>query len=257
MRFKSGIVSAVVIFSLAASHTANAAELKVLSAGVMKEVILALVPEYEKKTGNKVVVDVAPAGTLAKRIEAGEAFDVAVITRPVIDSLVEKGKIRSGSRADLACVGVGVAIKEGAPRPDISTPNAFKRTVLAAKSVAHTDPAAGATSGIYLVKLFEKLGIADQVKQKATLVPGGSSAVLVARGEVELAVQQTSEIMNVPGTTYVGPLPAEIQNITIYVAGIGANARDADAAKAFIGLLTGPEAARLLKPHGLEPVVAR
>ncbi len=253
MRFKA-IIAASAVLGLGLNHVANAADVKVLSAGVMKEIILELVPEYEKRTGNKVTVDVGPAGTLAQRIEGGEAFDLAVITRPLIENLTEKGKIQSGSRTDLAGVGVGVVIKEGTSRPDISSPEAFKQTVLAAKSIAHTDPAAGATSGIYLVKLFERLGIADQVKQKVTLVRGDSSALLVARGEVELAVQQTSEILNVPGTSYVGPLPAEIQNITIYSAGIATNTHQADAARALINLLSGSAAVRLLSAHGLEPV---
>jgi len=256
MRPRAGI-AAVVILGLAMNHAANAAEVKVLSAGVMKEIIVALIPEFEKQTGHKVMLDVRPAGTLARRIEAGETFDLAVITRPVIESLIEKGKVVSGTRVDLAGVGIGVAMREGAPRPDISSADAFKRTLLAAKSVAHTDPEVGATSGVYLAKLFEKLGIADQVKQKIILVRGGSSALLVASGEVELAVQQISEILNVPGTVYIGPLPAEIQNITVYSAGIGTKARESDAAKTLINLLTSPEAMRFLKSHGLEPAVVR
>jgi molybdate transport system substrate-binding protein len=200
-------------------HTAHAAELKILCAGVMKEVVLTLRPQYEKESGNKLVVDVAPAGTLARRIEGGEPFDIVVVPRAVLARLSEAGKIESASRVDLAAVGVGVAVKEGAPRPDISTVDAFKRALLAAKSIAHTDPAAGATSGIYLTQLFEKLGIADQIKPKIRLVRGGSSADLVARGEAEIAVQQASEIVNVPGTVYIGPLPREIQRISVYGAG--------------------------------------
>jgi molybdate transport system substrate-binding protein len=238
-------------------HAAHATELKVLSAGVMKDVVLTLRPQYEKESGNKLVVEVAPAGTLARRIEGGESFDVVVVPRAVLDRLSEAGKIESTSRVDLAAVGVGVAVKEGAPRPDISTVEAFKRALLAAKSIAHTDPAAGATSGIYLTQLFEKLGIADRLKPKIRLVRGGSSAELVVRGEAEIAVQQASEIVNVPGTVYIGPLPREIQRISVYGAGIATNVRDKEAAKALIALLTGPAAARLLKPHGLDPVPAQ
>jgi len=243
------------IFGLILDQAAHAAEIKVLTAGVMKEIILLLKPKFEKQSGHNLTVNVAPAGTLAKRIEAGEVFDLAVITRPAIEILIEKGKIAAGSRTDLAGVGIGVVVKTGAPLPDISTGDSFKRSVLAAKSLTHTDPAAGATSGIYLAKLFERLGIADQVKSKVILVPGGSSALLVARGEVELAIQQISEIFTVPGTTYVGPLPAEIQNITVYSAGVSTNTQQADAARAFIRILTGPEVAGMLKPHGLNPVI--
>ena len=223
----------------------------------MKDVVLALRSEYEKESGNKVTVDVAPAGTLAKRIEDGEAFDLVAVPRSVLDRLSGAGRVESASRIDLAGVGVGVAVKAGAPLPDLSTVEAFKRTVLAAKSIAHTDPAAGATSGIYLAQLFGKLGIADQVKPKTTLVRGGSSADLVARGEAELAIQQASEIVNVPGTVYAGPLPKEIQRITVYSGGIGTQAREKAAARAFLALLAGPGAAKLLQPHGLEPVERR
>jgi molybdate transport system substrate-binding protein len=251
-------LSFCLLFSAFPFSPVHAAEVKVLSAGVMKEVVLTLRSEYEKESGNKVTVDVAPAGTLVKRIEGGEAFDVVVVPRGRLDRLSKDGKVESASRVALAGVGVGVAVKKDAPLPDISTVEAFKRTVLAAKSIAHTDPAAGATSGIYLTQLFEKLGIADRVKPKTTFVRGaGSSADLVARGEVELAVQQASEIVNVPGTVYVGPLPREIQRITIYSGAISANAHEKEAAKAFLSLLAGPRAARLLKPHGLEPAGRR
>lgn len=253
MRTIAGLAFAL-IGGIALGSPAKAAEVKVLSAGVMKEVILTLKPEFEREAGYKLTVDVAPAGTLARRIEAGEPFDLVVVPRRRIEGLIEKGKVSAGSRTDLAGVGIGVVVKAGAPLPDISTVEAFKRAVLAAKSIAHTDPAAGATSGIYLAGLFRKLGIADEVNAKVTLVPGGSSAPLVARGEVELAVQQASEILNVPGTAYAGPLPPEIQNITVYSGGIGAKAQEAAAAKAFLAILSGPRAARLLKPHGLEPV---
>jgi molybdate transport system substrate-binding protein len=245
------------LFGIASLSAAQAAEIKVLSAGVMKDVVLALRSEYEKESGNKLNVDVAPAGTLARRIEGGEPFDIVVVPCAVLERLSGEGKVESGSLVDLAGVGIGVAVKEGAPLPDISTLEAFKRTVLAAKSIAHTDPAAGATSGIYLAKLFERLGIADLIKPKVTLVRGGSSAELVARGEVELAVQQASEIRNIAGTLYVGPLPKEIQSITVYSAGVGAQTHEKKAAKAFVALLSGSQAARLLKPHGLEPVGGR
>ncbi|HVT56132.1 MAG TPA: molybdate ABC transporter substrate-binding protein [Xanthobacteraceae bacterium] len=243
---------AAVLFS-----SARAAELKILSAGVMKDVVLTLRLQYEKESGNKLVVDIAPAGTLARRIEGGEPFDVVVVPRAVLDRLSKAGKIESASRADLAAVGVGVTVKEGAPRLDISSVEAFKRALLAAKSIAHTDPAAGATSGIYLTQLFEKLGIADQLRPKIRLVRGGSSAELVARGKAEIAVQQASEIVNIPGTVYVGPLPKEIQRISVYGAAISASASDKKAAQALIALLSGPAAARLLQPHGLDPVPAK
>ncbi len=156
----------------------SAAEVKVLTAGAFKQVVLALVPDFEKQTGHKVIVDNDTAGELKKRIEVGEAFDVAIITPAVVDGLAGSGKIAAGSRVNLASVGVGVVVKEGAPKPDISTVEAFKAALLAAKSVAYIDPASGGSSGIYIDKLLERLGIADQVRPKAKLKKGGYVAEL-------------------------------------------------------------------------------
>jgi len=147
--------------SLCASASSLAAEIKVLTAGAFKEVVLALVPDFEKQTGNKVVVANDTAGALKKRIEGGEAFDVAIVTPAVVDELASAGKIVAGTRANIASVGVGVVVKEGEPKPDVSTVEAFKQALLAAKSVAYIDPASGGSSGIYIDKLLERLGIAD------------------------------------------------------------------------------------------------
>jgi molybdate transport system substrate-binding protein len=240
------------IFALAFSHAVAAAEVKVLTAGAMKEVILALVPDFERATGHKVMLDNDTAGALSRRIEGGEAVDFAVITAPVIDGLIGKGKL-APTRTDLANVGIGVAVKEGAPLPDVSSIDAFKRLLLAAKSIAQVDPASGGTSGIYLASLYERLGIADQIKPKLVFVHGGSSAPLVTRGEAEIAIQQISEIIAVPGVAFVGPLPKEIQNITTYSAALGAHAKAPEAARALIALLRSVEAAALLRSKGMEP----
>jgi molybdate transport system substrate-binding protein len=231
---------------------AKAAEVKVLSAGAMKEVVLAVVPEFEKATGHKVIFANDTAGALSRRILGGEAFDVAVITPAVIDDLVSKGKVAAGSRVNLAQVGVGVMVKAGAPAPDISTVDAFKRTLLEAKSVAYIDPASGGSSGIYLAGLFEKLGIADQIKPKAKLKKGGYVAELLVNGEAELGIHQISEIVPVKGVTLVGPLPKEIQNVTVYAAGMASNVADAEAAKALIKVLAGPSAAAVLSGKGMD-----
>ena len=164
----------------------------------------------------------------------------------------QKAKIAVGSRVDLAKVGIGVAVKEGAALPDIGTVDALKRTLLDAKSVAYIDPKSGGSSGIYFDGLLDRLGIADQVRPKAKLKQGGYVAELVASGEAEVAVHQISEIVPVKGVTLVGPLPAEIQNTTIYAAGISATAKDATAAKALIDHLAGPAAAPVLKAKGME-----
>jgi molybdate transport system substrate-binding protein len=231
---------------------ACAAEIKLLTAGAMRAVVVAVLADFEKQTGHKVSLDNDTAGGLSKRIDGGDAFDVAIITPAVVDDLAKKGRIVPGSRIDLAKVGMGVAIKEGAPAPDIGTVDAFKRTLLAAKSVAYIDPKAGGSSGIYIDKLLDRLGIADQVRPKAKLKAGGYVAELVANGEAEIAIHQISEIVPVKGVTLAGPLPAEIQNSTVYAGGIGAAAKDGAAAKALLAFLAGPAIDPILKSKGMQ-----
>jgi molybdate transport system substrate-binding protein len=231
---------------------ACAAEIKLLTAGAMRAVVVAVLADFEKQTGHKVSLDNDTAGGLSKRIDGGEAFDVAIITPAVVDDLAKKGRIVPGSRIDLAKVGMGVAIKEGAPAPDIGTVDAFKRTLLAAKSVAYIDPKAGGSSGIYFDKLLDRLGIADQVRPKAKLKAGGYVAELVANGEAEIAIHQISEIVPVKGVTLAGPLPAEIQNSTVYAGGIGAAAKDGAAAKALLAFLAGSAIDPILKSKGMQ-----
>lgn len=252
-RWIFGLIAGLLsIVALAHAAPAAAAEIKVLTAGAMRGVLVELLPEFEKRSGHKVSIDNATAGVLAKRIEGGEAFDVAIITPKVIGDLEQKGKIVSGSAKDLAKVGIGVAVKEGAALPDIKTVDAFKRTLLNAKSVAYIDPKAGGSSGIYFDGLLDRLGIGDQIRPKAKLKQGGHVADLVASGEAEVAVHQISEIVPVKGVVLVGPLPAEIQNTTIYSAAIGSAAKEAAAARALIDHLAGPGAAPVLKAKGME-----
>jgi molybdate transport system substrate-binding protein len=248
--YRAALIAAAL--SVTGLSQANAAEIKVLTAGAFKQVVMALVPDFEKQTGHKVTVDNGTAGQLKKRIEDGEAFDVAVITPAVVDELAAKGKIAAGSRVNLASVGVGVVVKEGAPKPDVSTVEAFKRALLAAKTVAYIDPASGGSSGIYIDKLLERLGIADQIRTKAKLKKGGHVADLIVSGEAELGLHQISEIVPVKGATLVGPLPKEIQNTTTYAAGLSAAPANKDAAAALIKLFSGPAAAAVLKSKGME-----
>ena len=244
---------AAVCISTGGMADASAAEIKVLTAGAFKQVVLALIPEFEKQSGHKVTVDNGTAGQLKKRIEGGEAFDVAVITPGVVDELATKGKLAQGSRVNLAIVGVGVVVKEGAPKPDIGTVDAFKHALLAAKSVAYIDPASGGSSGIYIDMLLERLGIADQIRPKAKLKRGGHVADLIVSGEAELGLHQISEIVPVKGAVLVGPLPKEIQNITTYAASLSASAKDKSAAEALIKAFASPAAAVVLKSKGMEP----
>jgi molybdate transport system substrate-binding protein len=244
---------AMVLMGAGAARPAAAAEIKVLTAGAFKQVLVALLPDFERTSGHKVVVENDTVGGLTKRIEGGETFDLAVLTPAAVDALASKGKLVPGSRANLARVGIGVVVKEGAPKPDVGSLAAFKQALLAAKSVAYIDPAAGGSSGIYVAGLLDKLGIAAEVKPKAKLIPGGAVAEHVARGEAELGIHQISEILPVKGVTLVGPLPADIQNYTVYAAALGAQAKESDAAKALLKALSGPAAAEVLKSKGMEP----
>src|SRR6476469_3099792 len=238
---------------LPALTSSSAADVKVLTAGAFKQVVLALVPDFEKQTGNKVIVDNDTAGGLQKRIESGEAFDVAIITPAIVDGLAASGKIVPNSRVNLATVSIGVVVKEGAPRPDIGSVEAFKNALLAAKSVAYIDPASGGSSGIYVDKLLERLGIADQVRPKAKLKKGGYVADLIVDGSAEIGIHQISEIVPAKGVVLVGPLPKEIQNTTTYAAAITAASAHKDAAAALLKALSGPAAAAVLKTKGMEP----
>ncbi len=234
------------------SPLAEAAQLKLLTTGAMKQVVLAVMAEFEKATGHKVSVMNDTAGALAKRIEGGEAFDVAINTPALIDDLTAKGKIAAGSRVNLACVGLGVAVKVGAPLPDIGTVEAFKRALMNAKSITYTDPAGGGSGGIYFAGLLERLGLAEQMKPKTILVKGTLAAERVAAGEAELAITQMSEILPVPGVVVVGPLPKEIQKLTTYAGGLGAAAKNSAAASALLKHLASPSTAAVLQSRGMQ-----
>jgi molybdate transport system substrate-binding protein len=244
---------AMVLIGAGAPGGARAAELKVLTAGAFKQVLLALLPDFERQTGHKVIVQNDTVGALRKRIEAGEGSDLVILTPAAVDELANSGNIVPGSRADLARVGVGVMVRAGAPAPDISSVEAFKRALLAAKSVAYIDPASGGSSGIYVARLLDKLGIAEEIKPKAKLKQGGYVADLIVSGAADLGIHQISEIVPVKGVTLVGPLPPEIQNYTVYAAGLGAHAKEPEAARALMKELTGPAAAGVLKSRGMEP----
>jgi molybdate transport system substrate-binding protein len=217
----------------------------------MKSVVLAIADDFKKASGHTLAVDNETVGGLMKRIEGGESFDLVIITPGAIADLSKKALVVAGN-APVARVGVGVMVKAGAPAPDVSTVDAFKRAVLAAKTVGYIDPASGGSSGIYLTKLWEQFGIADAVKAKAKLKQGGYVADLVVSGEAELGIHQISEIVTVSGVTLVGPLPAEIQNYTVYATAISAAAKQPDAAKALSAFLAGPETAAVLKSKGTE-----
>ena len=214
-----------VLFALAAIAPASAADLKLLTAGAFKSVALELVPEFEKKTGHKVTVENDTAGAIARRIADGESFDVVVMPPAAMGPLLGSKLVESSAKP-LARVGIGVAIKQGAPVPDISTVDAFKQSLLKARAIAYTDPASGGTAGTYLAKLFEKLGIAAELKPKSVLVKGGLAAEKLISGEADIAMQPASELLAVPGAVLVGPIPLEVQTYIIYAGAVSAGTRD-------------------------------
>ena len=232
---------------------AQARTIKVLTAGAFKQVVVALVPAFEQRTGHKVEVQNDTAGALVKRIAAGETFDVLVLTPSALQSLATDGKVVPASVVSLAKVAIGVAVRAGAPRPEIATVEQFKQALLDARKVAYIDPASGGSSGIYLDGLFARMAIADAVRAKAVLVPGGLVAERLVTGEADLAIHQISEILPVAGVTLVGPLPEAIQNYTTYAGAVSSRAADPETAQAFLATLSGEQGALALRAKGMMP----
>jgi molybdate transport system substrate-binding protein len=231
---------------------ASADDVKVLAAGAFEPVVKALAPVFEQRTGHKLVVDHDTAGGLVRRILDGETFDVLVAPPSALEAVAKAHRLAPGPQKALARGAIGVAVPPGAPRPDIGSVAAFKRALLAARAVATIDPGSGDAGGIHLWQWFEKEGLAPQLRAKAVLVFGGPVARTVVNGEADLAIHQVSEIKSVPGAVLVGPLPAEIQNYTVYAGGVAAGPRNAGASRALLALLAGPEARTVCGTKGME-----
>jgi molybdate transport system substrate-binding protein len=251
-------IALVLTGALRAVGSADAAEIKVLSSGALKLALSQLLPNLESSAGYSVRVEYGPAGAIAKRIQAGDAADVAIATVSQIEDLEKAGKIVPGSKVRIAGIALGVAVRQGAPKPDIGTVQAFKRALLAAQSIGYRDPATGSTSGTYTAKMIEQLGIAADLQPKTKLdnSPGDRPENvfgMVARGEVEMQIGQITEIVMAPGVELVGPLPGEIQNVSVLAAGIVMGCMVPDAAKAFISYVTSPAAAKVLTDGGFQP----
>jgi molybdate transport system substrate-binding protein len=258
MKIRSIVAAANIgfMFLLVVGLKAEAAELKVLSAIGMQSVMEDLRPKFERATGHKLAISFTTAGAAVKRAQSGEAADVVIATRQGIDGLVKNGKAAVDNVTVLASAGISVAIRKGAPKPDISSPDALKRTLLAAKSISYVDPASGGASGIHFVKVLDRLGIANEMKSK-TVFPNPKTpaevGVLVANGEAEIGVHIIVELISVAGIDLVGPLPGDLQNTIVFSAAIMSGAKDAATAKALVDLLRTPESAKVIKAKGMEP----
>ena len=253
MRMVAAIASAAGVAMLAffGAGAASAAEIKVLVSNALKSTMEELAPQFEKASAHRLVITFGAAAEIKTSIEKGAAVDVAILTTAVTDDLVKEGKLTAAGRADIARSGAGVAARKGAPKPDISTTEAFKHALLDAKSIAYVE--AGATAP-YIKSLFERLGIAEQIKSKLKPQPTSNPAAkAVANGEAELGITQISEILPYAGAELVGPIPAEIQLYTVYPAAVAADTKEPDAAKALIKFLTAPAAIAVLKAKGLNP----
>ena len=241
-----------VMLLVAQGRAAQAAEIKGLGVVPLKTSLDVLGPQFERATAHKLMINYAGSSDLIRQFAAGETFDVALVWPAMIDRLLKEGKVAAGTRADIARVAIGVAVKKGAPKPDIGTADAFKRTLLNVKSVSHSTEGA---SGTYFKSLLERLGIVAEMQPKLRPMAGGPLVVgPVARGEVELAVITIPFILVDPGAELVGPLPQELQQYVVYTAGVSAAAKQPDAARALIRHLTSAAAASVIKSNGLEPV---
>jgi molybdate transport system substrate-binding protein len=244
------------------SGIASAADIKVIASGALKLALTQLLPEFHKSSGKTAVVEYGPAGAVAKRIEGGEAADVAIVSDTQLDSLVAKGRIVPGSGRGIAGIAIGVATRKGALKPDIGTVEAFKRTLLAARAIGYRDPATGSTSGTYTARMIERLGIAREMQAKTKLDnsngehPEDVFEALIT-GQTDLQLGQITEIVLAPSVELLGPLPSELQQVTLLKAGIPTASKASQVAKAFIDFLASPSTAATLQANGFEPVGSR
>jgi molybdate transport system substrate-binding protein len=232
---------------------AGAADLKVISAGAVRGLISQIIDDYSRQTGQKFDFTIGTTGQLRDIIASGRHADLIIVSAPLMGELEKTGKLTAGSRAELGRVGIGVTIRDGATAPDVSTPDALKKALIDARSVAYTNPAEGGTSGIHFASVTERLGIADAIKQKAVLTKGGREAAIeVAEGRAEMAVVFVSEAIAVKGVKVAGLLPPSLQDFSAYAAAIPASSTDPAAARAFIAALTSAAMAERWRQNGFE-----
>jgi molybdate transport system substrate-binding protein len=236
---------------LAQGVAAAAAEVKLMAGAGMRGAFAEIVPQFERATGHKIVIQYGPGLSIKRQIEAGEAFDLVIIGSDVVDDLIKQGRIAGDTRVDIVRAGIGVAVREGAPRPDISSVDAFRNTLLNVKSITY---APQASTGRHLPKVFARLGIAEQMKAKTKPNDLVRVPQVVAAGEVELAIAGIPTLLPVKGVQVVGLLPGELQSWFVNAAGVSATAMQPDAAKALIKYLATPEAAAVIRAKGMEPL---
>ncbi len=253
--FAAAMTAGLLLSSIGVIDTAAAepVEVTVLTSVALTSALDELAPQFERITGNKLRIGYSLIADIKKRIIAGETADVVILSRPAMDDLQKQDKFAPGSITGIVGTSVAVTVRAGAPKPDISSAEALKRSLLAAKSIVYADPAKGGASGVHFAHVVDQLGIAEQLKSRTILVPGAQAADVVAKGEAELGVAQTSEIVPVSGVQLVGPLPGELGSVTLFTAGIGAGSKASGAAKSLILFLTSPAAAPVFKSKGLQP----
>jgi molybdate transport system substrate-binding protein len=225
---------------------AKAAEIRIMCSGAMRPALEELAPQFERASGHKLAVTYAGTNVIRERALAGDAGDLVIFAAPAVEDVIRQGKLVA--KVDLVRSGVGVGVRAGSPRPDVSSAEAFKRTLLAAKSFSRSE----GPSGTYIAGLLERIGIAEQMKPKTVVVRGRLVGDALVKGEADIGVQQISELKSVPGVDVL-PMPAEIQHITVFAAGLSAAARDSEPVQALIKFLTSPAAAPVIKAKGLEP----
>jgi len=244
-----------IAIALAAAPAAHAAEINAFVSTAIKAATDELLPPFERANGHGIRASYAPSGALIPRFERGEPIDVFLTDSTALDDLIKRGKV-VGPRTDLVRTGIGIAIRKGAPKPDVSSPDALKRALLAAKTIGHAAPAGGSITAAHIQGVFQRLGIAAELAPRIRLAAGGPNgrvSVLVSSGEAEIGLQQVSELLSNPEVEVIGMLPAELQLTTLYSAGVTASAREPAAAQALIKALTAPSAAAVYKAKGLDP----
>jgi len=248
------ITLGLAFFGITAGSTARADEIKLLCAVALQPGIIALIPDFEKSSGHKVTITYGTVGAVADRVQKGEAVDIAISSGQLIDQLQAQGKVVPGSRVNIAKVGVGVFVRKGGTKPDLTSVDGFKRSLLAAKSIAYVDPSGGGASGIYMASLLEQLGIAAEMKPKTKLFPPAEALYAsVATGEADMGFNQISEILAQPTVELAGPLPPAIQNYTQFAAGIiTPRSSQTDAGRALVAFLSSPVAQTGLKAKGFD-----